>query len=279
MTVPRAAEFAARLAKCAPPRDAPRQNWFVMASAAHQENSVHLRAAARRAGSRQRAAVRLIELSAMASVVRLAKPAGIHSSAVSASGHYRYDPIPLTTQEEIGMGKSQNEFVLQIPTRWKKKISDYGGGPTRRYPGRKVLIPAMLTRENFHRISVSGTTTMHDYETLGSDKEADFPFLRETVLSTHGPSQTLLRWQQGFGGEERTEIDMVGSLSSSTGACLFQIAVRFYEGATEGTSELEDSRVFETIVPVGRTSNFDVLLANDEDDWARVVGSIGNSAF
>jgi hypothetical protein len=167
------------------------------------------------------------------------------------------------------MSESPYKFKLQIPAGWKQRIAAHK---------RKVLIPDELTRANFHRIKVTGTVTMHDYETFGPDEEGTFPFLRETILATEGPSATLLRWQQGFGGEERTEIDMVGSLNSTSHACLVQIAVRFYEGATEGTTELEDSQVFETIVPPNSTSNFDVLLANDEDDWARVIGSIANSS-
>jgi|EndMetStandDraft_3_1072993.scaffolds.fasta_scaffold18098_5 hypothetical protein len=171
------------------------------------------------------------------------------------------------------MTKTQSAYKLQIPARWKEKIA------MRVHPvfKRNVLIPPALARSNFHRIRVSGTVTMHDYETFGSDEQGDFPFLRETILATEGPSMTLLRWRQGFGGEERVEMDMVGSLNSTSHTCLVQIAIRFYEGATEGTTELEDSRVFESIVPPNATSNFDVHLANNEDDWARVVGSIANT--
>ena len=171
------------------------------------------------------------------------------------------------------MTKTQSAYKLQIPARWKEKIA------MRVHPvfKRNVLIPPALARSNFHRIRVSGTVTMQDYETFGSDEQGDFPFLRETILATEGPSMTLLRWRQGFGGEERVEMDMVGSLNSTSHTCLVQIAIRFYEGATEGTTELEDSRVFESIVPPNATSNFDVHLANNEDDWARVVGSIANT--
>jgi hypothetical protein len=167
------------------------------------------------------------------------------------------------------MDKYNSKFKLQIPASWKRKIAAQ--------PTNKILIPSQLARANFHRIRVTGTCTMHDYETFGSNEQGDFGFLRETILSTEGPSITLLKWQQGFGGEERTEIDMIGSLNSTSGACLVQIAIRFYEGATEGTHELEDSRVFETIVPPNQTSNFGVRLANDEDDWSNVIGSIANS--
>lgn len=167
------------------------------------------------------------------------------------------------------MTTKQSTFVLQIPRTWKQKIASR--------VGRGGLIPAALERASFHRIRVDGVVTMHDYETFGSNEQGDFGFLQETVLATEGPSTTLLRWQQGFGGEERTEIDITGSLNSASGACVVHIAVRFYEGATEGTTELEDSRVFDTIVPPGSTSNFDVKLANDEDDWCRVIGSIANN--
>lgn len=175
--------------------------------------------------------------------------------------------------------KSQNVFEDQIPDKWKKRIAAYDGRIRRTYPGRRVLIPGTLLRENFHRIKILGTTTFHDYETIGPDEHADFGFMREAVLSTEGPSVTLLNWVQGFGGEERVEIDIDGSLNSSTGALLATMNVRFYEGATEGTTELEMARAFVTVVPVGRSSNFDLKLFNDEDDWARVFGSISNSAF
>jgi hypothetical protein len=170
-------------------------------------------------------------------------------------------------EEYSSTKKAANKFVLQIPTKWKQKIA----GNTR-----KVLIPATLRAENFHHIKIIGSTEFHDYETFGPDEHGTFSFLQESVLSTQGPSVTLLKWQQGFGGEERVEIDIVGSLSN-TGACLATIDVRFFEGATEGTHELEDSDSFQTIVPAGRTSNFFIHLANDEDDWAKVRGSISNT--
>jgi hypothetical protein len=172
--------------------------------------------------------------------------------------------------------ESQNVFVRQLPRRWKAKIASSAIGRGR---ARKALIPPTLVRANFHHIRVVGTTEFHDYETFGPNEHGTFGFMRETVLSTEGPSVTLLDWEQGFGGEERVEIDMTGSLNSSTGACFVQINVRFFEGATEGTTELEDSDSFQTIVPVGQTSNFEVHLANDEDDWATIRGSIGNSRF
>jgi hypothetical protein len=136
----------------------------------------------------------------------------------------------------------------------------------------------LLTRapEFFHNVRVQGSSEFHDYETFGSDEHGTFPFLSQTVLSTAGPSMTLLTWQRGFGGEERVEIDLIGSLNSSTGALIASMNVRFYEGATEGTTELEDSDIWNAAIPVNQTGNFDIVLANDEDDWARVIGSVTN---
>lgn len=164
---------------------------------------------------------------------------------------------------------NQQKIVIQIPKLWKARIASNAG---------RGLIPAGLVRANFHRITVEGFVTMHDYETFGPNEEGTFAFRKETNLSTQGPSSTLLQWEQGFGGEERTEIDIIGALNND-GVCRADIAVRFYEGATEGTNELEDSRVHTTIVPVNTTSNFEIRLANDEDDWARIVGSISNVQF
>lgn len=177
------------------------------------------------------------------------------------------------------MASEENSFKLQIPRTWKEKIASNSGAAIVGRFRPNVLFPAELLRENFHKINVFGTVTMHDYETFGSNEHGDFSFHQETVLSTAGPSTTLLQWEQGFGGEERVEIDIVGSLNASSRACFVRIAIRFYEGATEGTTELEDSRTFDSVVPFNLTSNFNVHLANDEDDWARVIGSIGNSAF
>ena len=165
--------------------------------------------------------------------------------------------------------------VRQLPASWKSRIGTNGHAAR----ARMALIPAALTRANFHHIKIIGSTEFHDYETFGDDEHGTFGFMRENVLSTEGPSVTLLTWQQGFGGEERVEIEITGSLSSTTGACFVQIATRFYEGATEGTTELEDSDTYQTTVPVGSTSNFEIHLANDEDDWATVRGSITNSRF
>lgn len=126
-----------------------------------------------------------------------------------------------------------------------------------------------------HNISVTGTTEFFDYETFGSDERGTIGFLTETNLSTSDTSSTLLTWRKGFRGEERVEIDIEGNLRAD-GMLAANINIRFYEGATEGTNELEDSKVVQTIVPVGQTSNFNVHLRNDEDDWATIRGSIGN---
>ncbi|MGW2681320.1 hypothetical protein [Streptomyces sp. NPDC001436] len=135
-----------------------------------------------------------------------------------------------------------------------------------------------LTRaEHVHRIRVQGSVEFHDYETIGSDEHGEFSFLKETNLSTGGPSEELLKWKKGFGGEERVEIEMTGSLQSATGNLVVSMETRFYEGATEGTTELEDSDVYNTVVPTGQTSNFFIDLANDEDDWAKINGSISNT--
>ncbi|MBY9064363.1 hypothetical protein K7957_15595 [Sphingomonas yunnanensis] len=162
-------------------------------------------------------------------------------------------------------------FEVQLPTQWKSRI--------RLRDDRAVALAAARVGAVAHRVLVSGTVTMHDYETFGSDGEGTFGFSQESLVSADGPGTVLLTWQQGFGGEERTEIDIVGVLNSATGACQATINVRFYEGASEGTTELEDSRSFVSIVPEGRLANFDLRLANDEDDWARVLGSISNSTI
>lgn len=131
-------------------------------------------------------------------------------------------------------------------------------------------------QEFFHNVRVDGSTTFHDYETIGSDEHGTFPFLTQNILSTFGPSITLLNWVRGFGGEERVELELTGALNSATGVLIAQLAVRFYEGATEGTTELEDSDAWTSAVPINGTSTFDITLANDEDDWARIVGTVSN---
>lgn len=171
------------------------------------------------------------------------------------------------------MSKQKNdiqEIRFKIPGKFSKvfqkdkiqKVMDGEGG----------FIPQVIS---FHHITVTGTSEFHDYETLGADEHGMFGFRQETTLSTNDIGSTLLTWRKGFGGEERVEIDIEGSLASN-GVLSVNIQIRFYEGATEGTTELEDSRVFQSIIPPNQTSNFNIHLANDEDDWATVRGSIGN---
>lgn len=62
--------------------------------------------------------------------------------------------------------------------------------------------------QTFHHITVTGTTEFHDYETFGSDEHGTFGFRQETTLSTNDIGSTLLSWRQGFGGEERVELDI-----------------------------------------------------------------------
>jgi hypothetical protein len=138
-----------------------------------------------------------------------------------------------------------------------------------------IVLTRRQPSQTFHHITVTGTTEFHDYETFGSDEHGTFGFRQETTLSTNDVGSTLLTWRQGFGGEERVEMDIDGSLRAD-GVLAVTIQTRFYEGATEGTTEMEDSKVFQTIVPEGQTSNFQVHLRNDEDDWATIRASIGN---
>lgn len=135
--------------------------------------------------------------------------------------------------------------------------------------------PTHTPTQAFHHITITGTTEFHDYETFGPDEHGTFGFRQETTLSTNDLGATLLTWKQGFGGEERVELDIDGSLRPD-GVLAVNILTRFYEGATEGTTELEDSKVFQAIVPAEQTSNFQVHLRNNEDDWATIRGSIGN---
>ncbi|WP_128437474.1 hypothetical protein [Streptomyces cyaneus] len=163
----------------------------------------------------------------------------------------------------------ENVDVRRFKNHWVRKIVVGDGSAA----------PELLRAQVFHRAKVQGTTEFHDYETIGDDEHGEFGFLQEVVLSTGGPSQELLRWSKGFGGEERVEIEINGSLQSDTGALVVSMETRFYEGATEGTTELEDSDVFNTIIPNDQTSNFEINLANDEDDWAKIRGSIANTVL
>ncbi len=171
----------------------------------------------------------------------------------------------------MGMQKNDiKEIRIKIPDKFAKilkneripKVMDGEGG----------IIPQVFS---FHHITVTGTSEFNDYETFGDDEHGTFGFRQETTLSTNDIGSTLLTWRKGFGGEERVEIDIEGSLASN-GVLGVNIQIRFYEGATEGTTELEDSRVFQAVIPPNQTSNFNIHLANDEDDWVTVRGSIGN---
>lgn len=158
--------------------------------------------------------------------------------------------------------------IVRVPIRFRDRLRiqrDQGSG----------VSPQSVPVQAFHHVTVTGTTEFHDYETFGSDEHGTFGFRQETTLSTNDTGSTLLTWRKGFGGEERVEIDIDGSLRTD-GVLAVNIQIRFYEGATEGTTELEDSKVFQAIVPEGQTSNFNVHLRNDEDDWATIRGSIGN---
>lgn len=180
-----------------------------------------------------------------------------------------------------------NGTFVRRPAKWRtgvdvtgvldSRLVDFGRvrKVARKFPDGAIDI-LTKSQEFHHNVRVEGSTEFHDYETFGSDEHGSFPFLNQTILSTQGPSTTLLSWRRGFGGEERVEIDITGALNSSTGVLTAQLAVRFYEGATEGTTELEDSEAWSTSVPINGTSNFDIFLANDEDDWARVIGSVAN---
>jgi hypothetical protein len=129
-----------------------------------------------------------------------------------------------------------------------------------------------------HHVVVQGQTEFHDYETFGSDEHGIIGFRQEGNLATGASGVLLLTWRQGFGGEMRVEIEVYGSLHPD-GLLGINMNTRFYEGATEGTNELEDSRNFQTVVWPGQTGNFFIHLRNDEDHWATISGSVSNWRF
>lgn len=168
--------------------------------------------------------------------------------------------------------KIQEPFDVRIKVpEWigkRRPVDIIRGG---QWPGGFPNIPKPST----HHVSIIGSVEFHDYETFGSDQHGRKGFHAETKVSTDDISVALLDWEAGFGGEERVEIDMFGSLRED-GRLSVTLDVRFYEGATEGTTELEDSKSWATVVPAGSSSNFSIHLANDEDDWATVTGTITN---
>lgn len=129
-----------------------------------------------------------------------------------------------------------------------------------------------------HHVLVQGQTEFHDYETFGSDEHGIIGFRQESNLATGVAGVTLLTWRQGFGGELRVEIDTYGSLQPD-GLLAVNMQTRFFEGATEGTTELEDAQNYQTVVWPGQTGNFFIHLRNDEDDWATISGSVANWRF
>jgi hypothetical protein len=161
-------------------------------------------------------------------------------------------------------------FLHEVPKRWLKTLR--GRSHTLQ---RGTLAIADARAQSIYHVVVDGTTEFHDYETFGSDEHGVIGFRREQNLGTGSVGVTLLQWQQGFGGELRVEIDISGSLQPD-GTLNVNVQSRFYEGASEGTHELEDTRSYQTLVWPGTTSNFEIHLANDEDDWATVRASIGS---
>lgn len=125
-------------------------------------------------------------------------------------------------------------LIHNTPAWWWKKVL------RPMVPKPKVDIkPQGAPPQAFHHITVTGSTEFHDYETFGSDEHGTFGFRQETMLSTNDLGTMLLTWRKGFGGEERVELDIDGSLRAD-GVLAVNIQTRFYEGATEGTNELED---------------------------------------
>ncbi|GAA5036065.1 hypothetical protein ACFQRL_08950 [Microbacterium fluvii] len=168
------------------------------------------------------------------------------------------------------------DWVLPVPKGWIDLIRATPGQVVYKGGVDGIDIEALgAAKASIHQVAVTGTAEFHDYETFGSDEHGFRAFRSETQLSTDDISVTILDWEAGFGGEERVEIDMSGSLRED-GVLIASLEVRFYEGATEGTTELEDSKALQTAVARGGVSNFTIHLANDEDDWATVRGTISN---
>lgn len=143
----------------------------------------------------------------------------------------KFDLTPMVT----------DDFTIDVPISWLQRLLDSRVLVSPKKPKGQIT-PNGTPPAAFRHITVTGSTEFYGYETIGGDEHGIFGFRQEPTLSTNDFGQVLLTWSKGFGGEERTEIDIDGSLRDD-GVLATNIQMRFHEGATEGTIELEDSRL------------------------------------
>jgi hypothetical protein len=117
--------------------------------------------------------------------------------------------------------------------------------PVQEYAIEKRHTSTLEARQNVYprvgwKFSVSGTATINDAETFGSDEQWSGS-LPPTSFTLNPGTDRLYTWRQGMGGEIRAELDLRMTTFAATSQTFPNLAyvIRLYEDTDENNSDLD----------------------------------------
>ncbi|WP_414623849.1 hypothetical protein [Calothrix sp. CCY 0018] len=111
-------------------------------------------------------------------------------------------------------------------------------------------------------VVVSGNVRIVDDEVF-RDEVCTATLSGSAQLTSEGQPSELVEFSKGCGGEVRAELDL-NCVRLDNGDVKINGEARLYEGTSENTGDLEDTKSLSYLVPKGRTITKTVKLRNTE---------------
>jgi hypothetical protein len=100
-----------------------------------------------------------------------------------------------------------------------------------------------------------------DHENFGANEERTISVSGTVILDKLEAPQTLIAREMRWGGECRAELEIIAVLLDSDRVRL-QCKGKLFEGDNEGTTDLEDEKYLEVLVPRGKSESRHIDLIN-----------------
>lgn len=113
------------------------------------------------------------------------------------------------------------------------------------------------------RVTVKASIIVEDDEDFGGDPRKHKLEFGDVVVGNEDVPQTLLNSRIGVGGEVRSELELYARRQDATSVHIDGIA-RLFEGTSENTGDLEESREISLTVPLSQTVDLGFQLNNHE---------------
>ncbi len=111
------------------------------------------------------------------------------------------------------------------------------------------------------KVGVSGSVSVVDHETFGSNQRETEPIQGLVIANTQGVGSELVKMAVGVGGEVRVELELTASADASSIAHINGVA-KLFEGDDENAQDLEhEERILIQVLP-NEPRNHEVHLRN-----------------